>query len=94
MSFFPNFYHGDTDIRDDLKLEHDRYHVYLNGKFVGDKVLLGESDSIFDLNNYLKRQGFNDFISDLEGDHFLIESKNSDSYTLMKRDLEGHLSIR
>jgi len=76
------------------KQYHDRYHIYVNDDFVGNKVLLTGNDSISDVENYLRGIGFEDFITDLEGDNYLIHSKNSLDSAKMKTILGGYLNIR
>jgi hypothetical protein len=83
-----------------LKLPHDRYDVYVNGDFVGHKVLLTQSDKIEDVASYLKRNGFGHFDSSLDGDHYNIEvhdyedGKPDGNAARIKRQLDVYLSIR
>ncbi|WP_218059059.1 hypothetical protein [Orenia metallireducens] len=79
---------------DGQKLYHDRYHVYVNNDFVGNKILLTENDSISDVENYLRGVGFENFKADLEGDHYLIQSENQIDSAEMKNFLGIYLNIR
>lgn len=85
---FPTF----NDESDDMKLNHDRYEVYVNGDFVGTKPLLAQNDTIEDLDEFLQEQGLTNFQSINEGDHFEITS--ADQEQQIKEALHIHLQNR
>ncbi|GGE28903.1 hypothetical protein GCM10011391_04330 [Pullulanibacillus camelliae] len=59
---------------DDTKLMHDRYEVYVNDDYIGNKTLIAQNEQIEDLNRFLNEQGLYEFSSDFEGDHVSIVS--------------------
>ncbi|MDZ5472759.1 hypothetical protein SM124_13585 [Bacillus sp. 31A1R] len=67
---------NNRDVGDDTKLTEDRYELYVNNEFVGYKTLLNQSDNLKDVNDFLQRQGFQQFTSDLEGDHYNISTES------------------
>ncbi|WEG13054.1 hypothetical protein PU629_01470 [Pullulanibacillus sp. KACC 23026] len=58
----------------DMKLEHDRYEVYVNGDFVGIKTLLTQNEEVTDLNDFLREQGIKAFQAKTNGDHYEIHT--------------------
>jgi hypothetical protein len=60
------------------KLFEDRYEVYVNSDFVGYKTLLNQNDTLKDVDDFLKNQGIGQFQSNLDGDHYHIQSPNGD----------------
>jgi hypothetical protein len=56
----------------DTKLSGDRYEIYVNEDFVGYKTLFNVSDSLTDVDDFLKTQGVQNFSSELDGDHYKI----------------------
>lgn len=82
------------DMYSDMKNAHDHYKVYVNGDFVGDKTILAQNEDIFDIENYLSQQGFADFSTELDGDHFIISTENPADAQAMKDALSVYLQIR
>ncbi len=82
-----------------LKLSHDRYEVYVNGDFVGHKVLLTQSESIDDVAKYLKNNGYQGFSTNLDGDHYYIDvdgrgDNGANEADQIKNQLGVYLDIR
>jgi transcriptional regulator of NAD metabolism len=69
------------------KLAHDRYEVYVNGDFVGQKCLLSTREDVTSVNEFLHAQGYNDFLSNIDGDHYHIQT------TKKERELKQALQI-
>ncbi|MBM7662399.1 capsule polysaccharide export protein KpsE/RkpR [Bacillus mesophilus] len=78
----------------DTKMNHDRYDVYVNGEFVGHKVLLTQSEDITDVNDFLKTQGFKHFEGRLDGDHYDLHVEDNQSLQDMREALQIYLQIR
>jgi hypothetical protein len=76
------------------KLAHDRYDVYVNDDFVGQKPLLNQSEDITDVSDFLKSQGFNSFQALVDGDHYKIEPTDSNTERKMKEALSIYLQTR
>lgn len=76
----------------DTKLNHDRYEVYVNGDYVGQKPLLTASEDISSVNDFLHAQGYNNFIAQLDGDHYNIQSDHKDHE--LKQALKIYLHSR
>lgn len=67
-----------NSVSGDTKLSEDRYEIYVNDNFVGYKTLLNVNDTMSDVDDFLKSQGFNGFQSQLDGDHYYIKTSDSD----------------
>ena len=78
---------------DSTNLEEDSYRVYLNNDYVGSKVLYSQIEKIEDLSRYLQNQGFNDFNTKLDGNHYSIHAEGLDAKH-MKETLQVHLHNR
>jgi hypothetical protein len=63
---------------EDEKLNHDRYEVYVNDDFLGNKTLFNQGDKLSDVDDFLKINGFKNFSSSLEGDHYYIKPFEND----------------
>ncbi|WP_066049315.1 hypothetical protein [Robertmurraya korlensis] len=61
------------------KLQDDRYEIYVNNDFVGYKILLNQSDSIEDVDDFLKQQGIKEFSGQLDGDHYYIQTNDANT---------------
>ncbi|MFC4321842.1 hypothetical protein [Litchfieldia salsa] len=55
-------------------LSGDHYEIMLNNHYIGNKKLLYENDSMADVDDFLKLQGYTEFKSELEGDHYHIQT--------------------
>ena len=60
------------------KLNEDRYELYVNSQYIGNKTLLNAGDKLSDVDDFLKAQGFSNFTSKLNGDHYEIEAAADD----------------
>ncbi|CAG9620072.1 hypothetical protein [Sutcliffiella rhizosphaerae] len=69
------------------KLSHDRYEIYVNGDFVGQKYLLSPREDVTSVYEFLHTHGYYDFLSNIDGDHFHIET------TKKERELKHALQI-
>lgn len=63
----------------DGKLQDDRYEIYVNDEFVGYKTLLNQSDSIEDVDDFLKQQGTKEFTGQLDGNHYYIQTNDANN---------------
>lgn len=87
---FTGFRSGEND----LKSMHDHYDVYVNGDFIGQKVLVSPSEEVDDISSYLHNCHFEDFTASLDGDHYHIQADTNDTANLIKGQLEAYLNIR
>jgi hypothetical protein len=62
---------------DNNKLSEDRYEIYVNEDFVGYKTLFNASDTLSDVDDFLKSQGIENFQSKLDGDHYYIQANET-----------------
>ncbi|MDQ0226683.1 hypothetical protein [Metabacillus niabensis] len=60
------------------KVSHDRYDVYVNDDFVGQKYLLTAQESVHDIDEFLMNEGQKDFHSYLDGDHYYIRTQTNE----------------
>ncbi|RSK29467.1 hypothetical protein EJF36_20145 [Bacillus sp. HMF5848] len=79
---------------DTTKLSHDRYEVYVDGDYVGQKTLLNQSDDITDVNDFLKGQGHTAFSGVLDGDHYNIQAQSTEEAQQIKDALHIYLQTR
>jgi hypothetical protein len=70
------------------KLTGDDYEILLNNHYVGNKKLLYQNDSMTDVDDFLKQQGYTEFQSKLEGDHYHIQT--SEQY---EGDIKNALTV-
>ncbi|MCL7749415.1 hypothetical protein [Halalkalibacter alkaliphilus] len=81
----------DADFDGDIKGEHDAYDIYVNEEFVGKKLLLTESENVVDVVSFLKQQGVQQVSAQLDGDHYIIRSEESER---IKQILDAYLQNR
>lgn len=89
----PFLMYGGIKELDGVKISNERYQVYVNGDFIGNKDILTQNDDVFDLEKYLTNQGFHDFETKLEGNRFQIKAGKEQSKH-MKDTLNVYLHIR
>ncbi|UII56359.1 hypothetical protein LS684_02410 [Cytobacillus spongiae] len=75
------------------KLAEDQYELYVNEDFIGYKTLYHQLDDLRDVDEFLKRQGIDDFSSKLEGDHYYIDA-NGENAERVKEVLEVYCQNR
>ena len=63
----------------DMKLNEDRYEVYVNSKCLGEKSLKTQGENLSDIDEFLVLQGINNFSSSLEGDHYNITTDGNEN---------------
>ncbi|MEO2076265.1 MAG: hypothetical protein ABGX20_12920 [Bacillus sp. (in: firmicutes)] len=69
------------------KLNEDRYEVFVNNHFVGQKALKSQGENLSDIDEFLRNQGYSSFSSSINGDHYII-SVNEDI-----SEIENALSV-
>ncbi|KAA5807206.1 hypothetical protein [Thermoanaerobacterium thermosaccharolyticum] len=83
-------YEGDTA----LKKSQDTMNVYVNGDFIGDKVLIAQGDGGLNaVKNYLLNKGFSDFKYKVDGNNIIINA-GDDICDEIKDHLKVYLNIR
>jgi hypothetical protein len=87
-SSFPFFGLFKSDEENSVKNAHESYDVYVNRDFVGKKTLIAESERIDDVIDFLKVQGVQDISAQLTGDHYVIQTGDSEH---VKKILETYL---
>lgn len=70
------FFVSDLDANAGVKLNEDTYEVFVNGSFVGRKTLKNQGENLSDIDDFLRNQGFSDFTTSVDGDHYMIEAGN------------------
>lgn len=84
---------GRLNLDDGEKLYYDSYDVYVNNEYVGRKTLVAQNESVKDIDNHLKLEGFRNFNSDINGNQVLISSGSEEAADI-KRNLSVYLRIR
>lgn len=87
--FFGNI--GD-DSRD--KLQHDSYEVYVNGDFVGRKILISQGEKISDIDKHLQVAELNNFKDEILGNHVNIKTNDLEEADKIKQNLKVYLNAR
>ncbi|WP_139193152.1 hypothetical protein [Anaerobacillus alkalilacustris] len=91
---FPIFFNvvgGDVD---SLKLSEDRYDVYVEDNYIGEKSLLAQNEDFHVIGDFLERQGFENVQVDLNGDHIVVHASNNEEAANMIKALKVYLSNR
>ena len=76
------------------KLNEDRYEVFVDGHYIGDKVLYTQHEDESTVADFLKNQGFSDVRVEKDGDHIIVHSHNREEAMEMNRALEVYLNNR
>jgi len=77
-----------------LKIPNDTYEVFVNGNYVGNKILFeNEESGINSVKYYLEAQGFSDFTYKIKGKYIYIESNDKISQDMIDY-LKVYLRIR
>ncbi|KRQ87135.1 hypothetical protein ABG79_00933 [Caloramator mitchellensis] len=76
------------------KIEHDNYEVYVDGEFIGEKVLITQNEKPEDITAYLTKEGYKDFQFQVEGNKIFINTINRELSEGMRSHLEVYLNIR
>lgn len=79
---------------DSVKLSEDRYEVFVDGKFVGEKTLYAQNEDFHDVGDFLNKEGFNNVQIEQNGDHILIHAANHNEAVSMRKVLEVYLKNR
>lgn len=75
-----------------IKSSHDDYRVFVNGDYIGKKVLISENEKPEDLDKYLVSQGFTNFSTEVNGGNLIIHCDNN--IDEIENILGSYLSIR
>ncbi|GFR35365.1 hypothetical protein [Thermobrachium celere] len=78
----------------DIKQEHDSYRVFVNGDYVGDKVLISEAEDVKDVERFLHDRGFTNISSQIEGNMYNIIVTDEEAAEEIKRNVDVYLKNR
>lgn len=67
---FPYFMNSSEN--NELKNYHDKFTVYVNNDYVGDKTLVTQGDSVNSIRTFLNEQGYDKFSTNIEGSRYNI----------------------
>lgn len=73
---------------------HESYRVFVNGDYIGDKVLLGQNEEVKELDEYLKNNNFTNYSTLVDGNRYLIKEEDRGQAHKMKDNLQIYLNIR
>jgi hypothetical protein len=85
-NMFP-FFNVNPNADSNVKLNEDQYEVYVNGNFIGHKTLKTQGENLSDIDDFLLNQGFNNFSTSVDGDHYTIHVDHQDG------DISNALSV-
>ncbi|MFC0272409.1 hypothetical protein ACFFIX_13290 [Metabacillus herbersteinensis] len=66
------------DMSLDTKQSTDRYDVYVNQDYVGQKLILTSQEEVHDIDDFLENEGFKNFESTLDGDHYYVKATQNE----------------
>ncbi|NLI59941.1 MAG: hypothetical protein GX375_00735 [Clostridiales bacterium] len=85
-------------IRDDYdqsKVADDRYHVFVNGDYVGDKLSIAQGDGGWkSIEDYLKGREFTDYRVTKDGDHIYVDVQDEGNAEQIRNHLSVYTQIR
>lgn len=85
---------GNDDDDKAQKLNEDRYEVFVDGHYIGDKVLYTQYEDESTIADFLETQGFADIRVEKDGDHIIVRSHNKEEAMKMTRAIEVYLNNR
>lgn len=88
------FFAGINDEKNEGKINHDSYEVYVNGDYVGNKSLITQGEEISDIDKHLQLDGFKSFDEKVMGNHVDIKTNDLEQAKRIKQNLNVYLSIR
>jgi hypothetical protein len=92
---FPPIINGVQDDRLREKMAHDRYNVYVNGDYVGDKILMTQGDGGWrSIEDYLKSRNFGNYSITCEGDRVYIDVEDEDEREAIRNHLRVYTQLR
>jgi hypothetical protein len=56
------------------QISHDRYDVYVNQNYIGQKSLLTAQESVQDIDDFLRNEGYSNFQTFIDGNHYYINA--------------------
>lgn len=94
LPYYPGVLVEDNEGREIDSESHKFYNVFVNGDFVGRKILLAQNESITDMSSYLIQNNFSGFSTTVGGnDYYIIEPDNVMAKQ-MKKQLDVYLNIK
>ncbi|PYZ91608.1 hypothetical protein CR194_18415 [Salipaludibacillus keqinensis] len=60
----------------EMKLENERYEMFVNGEYIGEHTLYAEKEEATDIGDFLDHQGYHHVQIDVEGDHIMIHCQD------------------
>lgn len=76
-----------------LKEAHDTYRVYLNGDYIGEKILLTPTEDVKDVERFLKDRGYKNIATQIDGNVLNIVADSTVAEEI-KNNLNVFLNLR
>lgn len=80
--------------KNNSKIQHDSYEVYVDGEYIGEKILFAQNEKPEDIPAYLTKEGYKDFQFQIEGSKIFINTINRKISEEMRNHLEVYLNIK
>jgi hypothetical protein len=90
---YPGLFFEDNEVKETDGKDHEFYNIYVNGDFIGRKLLLEQNDKITDMANYLTQNEFSSFSSTVDGNNYYIVEEDKQMAMHMKKQLDVYLNI-
>ncbi|GAA0179527.1 hypothetical protein SH2C18_23780 [Clostridium sediminicola] len=94
LPYFPGVLVEDNEGREIDREDHKFYNVFVNGDFIGRKILLAQNDNITDMSSYLTENNFSRFSTTVDGNNYYIIEPDSVMAKQMKKQLDVYLNIK
>ena len=88
------FFAGIEDEKNESRIDHDSYEVYVNGDYVGNKSLITQGEEISDIDKHLQLEGFKTFDEEVLGNHVDINTNDIEEAKRIKQNLNVYLRNR
>ncbi len=95
--FFPYPYirFPDPEDMDGSKVADERYHVFVNGDYVGDKLSIVQGDGGWQaVEDYLKSRDFSGYRVTKDGDHIYVDVQDEEEAEEIRNHLRVYTEIR
>lgn len=80
--------------QDTAKLSEDRYEVFVEEDYIGDKSMYAQNEDFHAICDFLEKQGFSNVEVELDGDHIVVHTDSHSQANEMRKALEVYLNNR
>lgn len=85
---------GDISEENDVKLNEDRYELYVNNHFIGSHTMFLQKEDATVISDFLHSQGFKHVNLEVNGDHIIVHTDSQEEAQQMERAIEVFVKNR